>query len=352
MTAGPFFSVLIPAYNRPEYLSATLASIYQNTESFEVLVSDDNSPRQAEIISLIATYQSYANFRFFAQQTNLGTAGNKNFLVREALGKYLIILGDDDILDPTTLIRLRRIIGRHPEGDIFTFGYRIIDEYSNLVSCRRSPRQIIINNHRYPQWVNRVLPFDIFPFWMVHPGTFCCKSGIERQFGYDPSVGIGDDIMFLFEAINGNKTMIVIPEVLMSWRIIQNYARYGQPNRSLNYANNIISRIKIAYKMRTMQPLVPSIHHQIHSRHFFREFVFAPMKNRAVNSIELVSLLTPEDRIEWKKFSRSLLWVWWNQLGGIRRVIRYVSWFGATSVKQLIAIAINELQYRQKSIQL
>ena len=42
----PFFSILIPSYNRPEYINELLESIFLGgIEEFEVIISDDCSPK-------------------------------------------------------------------------------------------------------------------------------------------------------------------------------------------------------------------------------------------------------------------------------------------------------------------
>ena len=45
----PFFSILIPAYNRPEELKVLIDSIVnQSFNDYEILVSDDCSPKKSD----------------------------------------------------------------------------------------------------------------------------------------------------------------------------------------------------------------------------------------------------------------------------------------------------------------
>ena len=50
----PLISLCIPAYNRPEYLSDLLSTIVnQDFKDFEVVVSEDNSPKSLEFYNFI-----------------------------------------------------------------------------------------------------------------------------------------------------------------------------------------------------------------------------------------------------------------------------------------------------------
>ena len=137
--AMPFFSILIPSYNRPEYVVQAVASVFANSEAdFEVIISDDCSPRQAEIIQALTIFNKDFRLKFVPQLKNLGEARNRHFLMQCATGKYRIILGDDDKLEPHALSTLRATITRQPNFDIYLFGYSIIDEDGRCFENRHS----------------------------------------------------------------------------------------------------------------------------------------------------------------------------------------------------------------------
>jgi glycosyltransferase involved in cell wall biosynthesis len=54
---SPFFSIVIPTYNRADFISATLQSVLkQEFEEFEVLVVDDGSKdNTAEVVRKFTT---------------------------------------------------------------------------------------------------------------------------------------------------------------------------------------------------------------------------------------------------------------------------------------------------------
>jgi glycosyltransferase involved in cell wall biosynthesis len=96
---GKVVSILIPAYNKPEYLRKTLQSIVgQEYRPLEVILSDDCSP-----LSLEPVAEEFADFeddlfaiRYYRQQSNLGVMGNFTFTVEQATGRYVVPFAHDN----------------------------------------------------------------------------------------------------------------------------------------------------------------------------------------------------------------------------------------------------------------
>jgi len=94
-------SVVIPAYNLPEYTAKTIDSIMSQTyRPIEIVISDDNSP--ISLKALVKAKQDKCdagiNIKYFRQQLNLGYYGNLQFVQNEAVGKYFLMLDHDDWL--------------------------------------------------------------------------------------------------------------------------------------------------------------------------------------------------------------------------------------------------------------
>lgn len=107
---SPLITFGIPAYNRPQLLAETLASLAAQTTAtdFEVIVCDDGAlPETA------TTVARFPRERFFYHRNtpSLGPVGNWNECLRRARGTWVMILHEDDTLFPwylaTVLPRLR-----------------------------------------------------------------------------------------------------------------------------------------------------------------------------------------------------------------------------------------------------
>lgn len=95
----PYFSVIIPVYNRPDLLKVAVESVLlQRMTDFELIIVDDGSSED-----LAAYLEPYGDQLRFLRQKNAGQAAARNFGVTEATGEYLAFLDSDDVWLPWTL---------------------------------------------------------------------------------------------------------------------------------------------------------------------------------------------------------------------------------------------------------
>ena len=98
----PVVSVILPTYNRAEFLAAALDSVFAQTcPDFEIIVMDDGS--EDETPRLLAS-RSDPRLRVFRQQ-NRGVSAARNAAMQLARGRYLALLDSDDLWLPDKLAR-------------------------------------------------------------------------------------------------------------------------------------------------------------------------------------------------------------------------------------------------------
>lgn len=96
---NPYFSVIIPTYNRAHLILATLESIrLQTFQDFEVIIVDDGSTdHSTEVINnYIAQYQLENQWYYFKKE-NAERGVARNFGTLKARGKYINWFDSDDI---------------------------------------------------------------------------------------------------------------------------------------------------------------------------------------------------------------------------------------------------------------
>src|SRR6202140_2443345 len=100
------FSVLLPVYNRENYVRQAVDSVLNQTFSdFEVLVIDDGSTdRTPEIL------KSYGGKLKLIQQRNQGPEIARNTAAALAQGEYLVYLDSDDLFLPFALETFDKVI--------------------------------------------------------------------------------------------------------------------------------------------------------------------------------------------------------------------------------------------------
>jgi hypothetical protein len=101
----PFITIAIPHYKHRDYLKIVLASIFeQEYDQLEIVVSNDKSPDDSDIVIPELLHRSGRPFRYYSQPQNLGYDGNVRFCLAAARGRYVILLGNDDALNgPQTI---------------------------------------------------------------------------------------------------------------------------------------------------------------------------------------------------------------------------------------------------------
>jgi glycosyltransferase involved in cell wall biosynthesis len=96
-TSGPLVSVLIPTYNRRRFLPVALSSVVrQDYDNLEIFVIRDGGEEVSDVVN------SFDDSRiiFINNRENRGVALARNEALRNATGKYICYLDDDDLYYP------------------------------------------------------------------------------------------------------------------------------------------------------------------------------------------------------------------------------------------------------------
>lgn len=94
MTDPPFFSVVIPTYNREKIISKAIESVLSQTyENFELIVVDDGSTDRTK--DVVEGYND-SKIRYLWQEATGAPAGPRNRGIDLARGKYVAFLDSDD----------------------------------------------------------------------------------------------------------------------------------------------------------------------------------------------------------------------------------------------------------------
>ncbi|HEX8429489.1 glycosyltransferase family A protein [Hymenobacter sp.] len=105
--SAPFFSVVIPTYNRVGFIADTLRSVLAQTFSaFEIVVVDDGSKdNTAEVVRQFKDAKVQYHFK---ENGERGVA--RNYGLARAKGEYVLFLDSDDLLHPNHLATLHAAI--------------------------------------------------------------------------------------------------------------------------------------------------------------------------------------------------------------------------------------------------
>lgn len=130
MQDTPYFSVVIPTYNRAHLIRKTIESVLaQQDRDFEILVVDDGSRDNTEEVVRAIKDERVAYY----QKENAERAAARNYGAARARGRYVNFFDSDDLLYPNHLQAARRLILKEQEPEIFHLGFEMKDAAGRLL---------------------------------------------------------------------------------------------------------------------------------------------------------------------------------------------------------------------------
>jgi glycosyltransferase involved in cell wall biosynthesis len=110
---APFVTIAIPTFNRASWLKGCiLSALAQSYEHFEVVVSDNASTDETgDVLKAL----NDPRLRVVRQERNIGLVPNWNACLEEAKGEYIVIVSDDDRIEPWLLERCVALVRRGPQ---------------------------------------------------------------------------------------------------------------------------------------------------------------------------------------------------------------------------------------------
>lgn len=137
---GPFFSIIIPVYNRAKLVKYAVESILAQTFSdYEIIAVDDGSTDES-----LNVLKSYIPHIIVKSQANKGPGAARNSAIKSAKGKYLAFLDSDDLWMPWTLEVFHKVLTTNKMpcfmGTELVYFYReqeIINISQEEISCRK-----------------------------------------------------------------------------------------------------------------------------------------------------------------------------------------------------------------------
>jgi GT2 family glycosyltransferase/glycosyltransferase involved in cell wall biosynthesis len=201
-------SIVIPTFNRPAMLAATLATLArQSLPATEIIVVDDGSSDDKAVRKVARSFEPMVRL---VRTPNRGEAAAVNRGLRVARGEFVAILSDDDAYAPDLLEAAVSVLSANPDAIGSYPDWDIVDEGGQLVEQHRLPdfdRGLMLTAH----WC------------LPGPGAVVRRSIVERIGGRDTSFRyVSDFDMWLRASAFGD--FIHIPRNLGIWRLHQKSA--------------------------------------------------------------------------------------------------------------------------------
>jgi len=182
----PRVSVIIPTYNRAQFLPEAVESVFKQTyRDFEIIIIDDGSTDNTpEIIRQFSTtVKSY-------RQKNEGVSVARNKGVELAAGEYLCFLDSDDLLLENALQNCVTFLDQHPEVGLCYGRVHYIDEQGNLIWWKKMRGE---KKDRIRDGKEQIACL-LFRGDMNTSAVLVRRGCLEEAGIFDPSLHLGQDI--------------------------------------------------------------------------------------------------------------------------------------------------------------
>jgi len=187
----PFFSVVIPLYNKADQIRQTLDYVLAQTfTDFEIIIVNDGSTDDGLTIA-----QSITDDRIHIySQTNKGAGAARNYGITKAKAEYIALLDADDIWYNNHLECLYDAIQKFPDQVWF----------SNAYSVKHSDSLTVKGNYNIDVNAPIILVDDFFKGSIIHPLAWTsCTAFKVTAFNalgqFDASILSGQDIDLWFK---------------------------------------------------------------------------------------------------------------------------------------------------------
>lgn len=221
----PFFSIVIPLYNKQKFISNTLKSLLNQTfDDFEILIVNDGSTDGSAAI-----VQAFNDKRIhYSYQENQGVSATRNFGMSRAKADYICFLDADDFWYSDFLETMHRNILKFPNQFVFASAIEI-ETSKSIFKPDYSVAKT--GDHELVDYFEASMKESVI--WTG--ATVFHKSVFEKSGNFDPNIRSGEDIDLWI------RIGLLYP-VLFSWKIV---ARYVYDAESLSkdklYAGNTIN---------------------------------------------------------------------------------------------------------------
>ena len=128
----PFFSIVIPTYNREKLIGKTLSTVLQQTcQDFEIIIVDNCSTD--DTVKVLQPFLTDPRIRLQVQEQNYERSRSRNKGMELARGKFLTFLDSDDLLYPHALGLAMNYVKEHADTTFFHEYYESRDTEGRLV---------------------------------------------------------------------------------------------------------------------------------------------------------------------------------------------------------------------------
>lgn len=214
-------SVIVPVYNAEKSLEKCISSILEQTyRDVELILVDDGSTDQSGKICEFWKRKDDRIECFY--QDNSGVSAARNLGLEKCKGQYIMFVDADDFIDAGCCSKLVEIIEGKNVDIVFCEHRKVFEDGASIISGNNSGKVSIISCGEFEYYGFK----ERRAIWGA-----LYKSEIIQQLKFPEKIAIGEDALFLINAINRASYITYYDAPLYNYVIQNESAYFGKFNK-------------------------------------------------------------------------------------------------------------------------
>ncbi|MBF0232148.1 MAG: glycosyltransferase [Desulfamplus sp.] len=218
MNEPPLVSVVIITYNQKIFLRECIESILeQDYENIEIVVADDASTDGTQEMLKEYALQHYNKFNLVFAEKNQGITQNSNAAFFACKGKYVAMLGGDDLLLHGKIRKQVDFLETHKDYVLCGSYTKLIDKDGKEIGVKKDFKNKIDKKYVLSELIesgNYLVPVVSYMFR---------RDAAPRE-GFDLRLPVASDSLFMCHVASKGK-IYILKETLTAYRVHNSYAK-------------------------------------------------------------------------------------------------------------------------------
>jgi glycosyltransferase involved in cell wall biosynthesis len=265
----PFFSIILPTFNRAHFLPKAIESVLTQTfEDWELVIVDDGSTDTTKEVVL-----AYQDPRIvYIYQENQERSAARNHGISKARGEYICFLDSDDYFLDQKLEFLHRSINQKKTTLVFFYD----DLYFEFNGKRSKNGSIEMDTNETK-----------FEFLLKNPifsQQVCCRSTLIKKHTYNVNLRIGEDVELWLRLATETEF-----EYIPSYQtVIVEHEDRSVNLKKFNAAKEQLKQLEMIFQQYDHQQISHKVRSEVLSNCYFnsaKHFMMNNMKGEAIKMI-------------------------------------------------------------------
>ncbi len=185
----PKISVIIPIYNKEDFIKNTLESVLEQTfNDIEIIIVNDCSTDNS--LAIVKTFTDN-RIQIIDHSKNKGLSASRNTGIRVAKAAYVAFLDADDIWNLSFLEKIYFLIKNYPQASLYATKYKVLLDNDRVIE-----HQFNLSNMETHGIVSNFFESNLNQS-IFYPSCLCVKKKVFEEVGfYNETINYSEDVDF------------------------------------------------------------------------------------------------------------------------------------------------------------